>query len=225
MDLIPEATGEGVQRGRKLQRVTSDPRDGVGAGVAAGSAASTKGLEGVVKVLAKMSLQNAQNMRAVRSVVITTVNMPAAHEAIVGMKAATAAFMEKAKSYKGGEEKFKAIGCPHWHSWNALVKWAGENGKQDLKAHVAEYLQIAKDSGLGVHFYAEDVKLVRVAKAYAKDRAKLEVSMESGSKAAILWKLIQGELEAQEGCRVMRGTAPPGHFEDQLQQWLERTEG
>eukprot|EP00969_Alexandrium_andersonii_P078064 3443284-Alexandrium_andersonii.AAC.1 len=59
-------------------------------------------------------------------------------------------------------------------AWNALVGFMSDKAEGGSKETVQGYIAQASDSKMGVHFYAKHVKSLRLAKAWDKNKIKLE---------------------------------------------------
>ncbi len=88
------------------------------------------------------------------------------------------------------------------------------------KHAVDSYIKSMADMKIGFRAYERHVKVRKVAKAYNKGSVKLEVSVVAGSSAEIVFDILTETL-VQQGCRALPGQAPPGYFEDQVQELPE----
>jgi hypothetical protein len=218
--------GEPQSKGRKR-----GPGQTAGAAVAGASAAIRGGgkldqqefdkLKAIVVMLAKMGLQAQQQIRLLRSVIIACMLCRDTHEALICTKEATKLYSDKAKLIKDVEKRQKAMSVPHTHRWNALVKWLlNQKLPTHMKQTVEAYIKSMVEMKMGFRAYEKHVKVCKVAKAFNKGFVKLEVSVVSGSSAEAVFDILT-ETMVQQGCRSLPGQAPPGYFEDQVQEWLE----
>lgn len=71
---------------------------------------------------------------------------------------------------------------------------------------------------------AQDVKHVKLAKAFNKDHKKLHVCLRPGSPSSELMRAVLIPMfkdHKETALRVLQGVAPRGDLERRVQQWLE----
>ena len=111
----------------------------------------------------------------------------------------------------------------HVHAWNAVIEWLikAEGVTEPQKKDIQQNIDHAKGRG-GLKFFEEEVKVCGIAKAYEKTEKKLEISVVAGTKSEAIYQILRTVLTLPvQGGRSMAGQAPPGHFENAVQGWLE----
>lgn len=97
-------------------------------------------------------------------------------------------------------------------------------GDANLKI-VQGYLELMKahgDAQMMMRVLADEVKHLKICKAYDKDNRKLEVSFRPGSASEAVWrKVIRGRFIQEAGARELVGSAPPGDLEQKSGETLK----
>lgn len=88
------------------------------------------------------------------------------------------------------------------------------------KELLEKHIRAAADQKNGLKVFEKHVKVAKVSKAFERRLLKLEFSVVSSSPTEEVFDIRHSVLVAQ-GCRPLPGQAPPGYFEDQIQNWLE----
>jgi hypothetical protein len=183
-------------------------------------------LTNIMQTIAKLSLQNTQQVRLLKSAIVLVTMLPIECGLVKAIKAATLAYTEKAKTIRDPIKRVDSLSVPHTHSWNAMLKWllAHTALTSSQKDTINEHIEAAKTKKTGLRAFEQHVKIMKLTKAYEKTKIKLEVAVISETGAEKVFEIALDILAKKEGARVMPGQAPPGYFEDQIQQWLESME-
>lgn len=163
--------------------------------------------------LARLSLSNANEIRSIKAIVITSIALPTSHRFAVLMLAAQQQYSTKTKGQKGHGQ-----GIPEFWAWRAMTQAAleasDENGKNMMEEHI---------KGLGdAKAFKGKVGQCVCKKAYGDGRARIEVAVASEWQGIL--KHIIGLLEADPLVEVHEGRAPRGHNERVLSEVLNKIE-
>lgn len=182
----------------------------------------------IVSMLIRLGLQTSQQVRVLRSIVLQVMMMAVDHELIQKVKAAHKRYVNAAQKFKDAEKKQAALSVPHLHSWNAMlayfkVAWA-DNAQ--LLAKLKEYTdgvaaQANNEPRKAMDIFAQHVRSIKLMNAFDKAKTKLEISIIAGTPAVEIWKSMKEWMISKKVAKEMMGTAPPGHMEDVLQQYLD----
>lgn len=96
----------------------------------------------VLKVLLRLRLQSSQKLRVLRSIIFQVLMGSQTSAMVVAIKDATKKYTEAAERCQDAEARQEALGSPHIHAWNAILKYSEENSGDECKAAVQEYLKI-----------------------------------------------------------------------------------
>lgn len=216
-----------------------------------GSQAKARRLDDDVKKLmtlvAKLSLNSAQSLRVMRSILLKVYLMPSDGDYMKAVVGATTQYTKAAEALRASfdeqgihksEQQPKVLdrlGVPHVHAWNALIGITMENIKgkiskkeavkdlDDLEkayTHLSEYCKSYQTKGWQA--MAEEVKVVMKEKAYGKENLKLIMNVQDPSPSSSVFDIIHALLKATPGTRVLPSVAPAGDMERQIQDWLEK---
>ena len=187
-------------------------------------APTSKDLKKIIKTLntvIKLTLMNAQHIRLLRSIVLQVTLTKKDHWAAAAIKEGTVKYSELASNYKGKpEERISKIAVPHLMAFNYLLQAAVKNITGDQLGILQDYVKKAGESGKGLHFYTS-MKTLRLEKAFEKGSCKIISNVAEGSQEDRIWKLIRQGMLSSNQARALPGVAPPGHFENVLQEFLQ----
>ena len=200
----------GTQLPDFLHSTRDRPRLGVGGGgqrrggippKARRMAGVDEDIKRLMTLVAKLSLNSAQGLRVIRSIVLKVYLMPSESNFMKSVVVATASYTKTAKALRESmddkgipksEQQQKVLdrlGVPHVHAWNAMVTTAlatlkdkiDKNevveGIQDMrKAHeeMTEYCKLYQSKGWAA--IADEAKVVMKEKAYGKENMKLIIN-------------------------------------------------
>ena len=174
----------------------------------------------VLQQIAKLSMNSALQVRALRAIVMETIMVEADCKVIQAGLAASRAFAEKAKTLDV-KTRENDLGLPHIHVWNAALKTIMQDiqGEPAAKDIIDRYIQ--QNQGTTWQKVHENVRHFKIARCFDKDKKKIEISTTSASMAESVWQVMKKRLLSQPGARELRGQAPMGDQERQIQAWLE----
>ena len=186
----------------------------------------------LLSTLAKLSLSNAMQIRALRSILLEVHQVPAANPYIQEAMQATKKYAEAAKEMSP-KDKEERLGLPHIHVWNALLAVATRNLEQRAKeqdpshqeslAVLLEYASKYQEQGWkAIH---HEVKYARVQKNFRPELKRLEINLMESSPSDKVWAIIKADLRRDQGVRELPGVAPAGDLERQLQRFLDDASG
>jgi len=201
----PPKTRRGRRRGPKTDQKFASKNDG---------------LKTVLALLAKQTLANAQQIRTISALTIDVSLGPKESPIVTALIDEQEIFAQAAednRKFKRGDEEWKDLGPPTASAFVALTDAplsmdAGAVNKDNIKAAVDELTQ-QETPQLAIE---QVVGLCRLAKTADPARSKLLLGIK-------MFKARASVVEAlrQVGFIHMRGAAPPGHMEEEIQDWLE----
>eukprot|EP00929_Paragymnodinium_shiwhaense_P024423 TRINITY_DN15030_c0_g1_i1.p2 TRINITY_DN15030_c0_g1~~TRINITY_DN15030_c0_g1_i1.p2 ORF type:complete len:237 (-),score=58.94 TRINITY_DN15030_c0_g1_i1:999-1709(-) len=194
--------------------------------------------EGLVKLLAKLTLSNSQDIRVVSSVVTHTVvfekEQEFAKSLIEVSKKTTADYMNTVKQMEpSAKSKFQA---PHVFIWHALLKQAHDFSKQvegvkEEAKVISNYLNSLENKAIQSHkdapdpkgdltyhrreVLAEEVKACRIKKCYSVNTMRLEVTTINQDTLQVLNSVMSMFVKLAKGVRKT-GAAPRGDLERRI---------
>ena len=201
----------------------------------------------LMTLVAKLSLNSAQGLRVIRSIVLKVYLMPSESSFMKSVVVATTSYTKTAKALRESMEDkgipkseqqqkvLDRLGVPHIHAWNAIVTTAlatlkdkvDKNevveGIQDMKkAHeeMTEHCKLYQSKGWAA--IADEVKVVMKEKAYGKENMKLIINVKEPSPSSNQYDIVHLLIKTIPGSRVLPSIAPPGDMEKQIQDWLEK---
>ncbi len=144
---------------------------------------------------------------------------------MVIIKEATTKYSIEAKKFRDPEKRLAKISVPHIHVWNALIRWALQNKNLQPadKEHLNKCIETIKASGPGLKGFEKHVRVCRLEKAYEKTKTKFVIAVLDASPSAAALEIVERVLILAK-LRTLPGQAPPGHFEELLQNWLEEVQ-
>lgn len=163
--------------------------------------------------LARLSLANANEIRSIKAIVITSIALPTTHRFAVLMMAAQQQYSAKTKGQRGHGQ-----GIPEFWAWRAMTQAALEASDDSGKVMMEEHIK-----GLGdAKAFKGKVGQCICKKAYGDGRARIEVAV--GPEWQNILKHMLGLLEADPLVEVHEGRAPRGHNERVLSEALSKME-
>ena len=180
-----------------------------------------KGLRELLLLILKQTLSNTQKVRMIEGALLDTFIFPQSHKLVQKMQEEQEAFVYCVDEYRKEKEKnpmAEPLGPPHALLFAALVETAATIdacGGDNLK----KIKQLSDD--INVCEKQEDVEqLVRVCrlqKTAQEDHMKIVLAIQNlGDRR---FGLIDGLRQC--GGRHLRGSAPAGYMEEELQEWTE----
>ena len=189
----------------------------------------------LLATLAKLSLSNALQLRALRSILLEVHQVPTDNRYIQEATKATKAFAEAAKEMSA-KDKEEQLGLPHIHVWNALLGVAMRSLEDRQKANQDPTLQL-QSSLMALKEYAStyqelgwkavhaEVKYARIQKNFKAELKRLEINIVDKSPSDEVWQIIREDLKRDKEVRELPGVAPAGDLERQLQRFLDEANG
>ena len=183
----------------------------------------------LLAVLAKLSLSNALQLQALRSILLVVHQVPTDDAYIQHAMQATKTYAEKARDMSS-KEKEDVLGLPHIHVWNALlmvtmqrleekIKDKKDGSFEEMLAKLKHYADTYQDKGWRA--INQEVKYARVQKNYKADMKRLEINIREGTPSAQVWDVIRMDLCSFADVKELPGVAPAGDLERQLQRFLD----
>lgn len=188
-----------------------------------GSSGDLQDIKKIIDVLCKLGLSNALSARVLEAVVLQAMLTQVSNKYVVAIKASNASYLNAGKGLSK-EQKEAKHAVPHGHAWNAMLTVLKGESPDDAAAVQAyvEQLTLLHTKEKFIHGILENVKVVRLQKAYGQDNIKLKVGVNPGTTEHELWKRIKNHL-VRTGSRPLMGTAPPGQLEQAIQEYLEKS--
>eukprot|EP00929_Paragymnodinium_shiwhaense_P041300 TRINITY_DN21468_c0_g1_i1.p2 TRINITY_DN21468_c0_g1~~TRINITY_DN21468_c0_g1_i1.p2 ORF type:complete len:204 (-),score=38.23 TRINITY_DN21468_c0_g1_i1:232-843(-) len=192
----------------------------------------------LLELLCKLVLNNTQQLRAMRSILLQCYSIPTGTP-VVAQIANTMRWYDGLKSqHQSKEEKLAAIGPHHVQAWNALVtylekvsvdtkKTVKTEDVQDIcpvKKYCQDVKKEAESAGVQLHLLIQQqVRYCRVVDTFQKKfNRRLEVNFAEASTTDKFWKSSAEQLIVGiTGVRRLPGIAPPGDMERRIQAELE----
>eukprot|EP00929_Paragymnodinium_shiwhaense_P097337 TRINITY_DN5905_c0_g1_i1.p1 TRINITY_DN5905_c0_g1~~TRINITY_DN5905_c0_g1_i1.p1 ORF type:complete len:230 (+),score=47.79 TRINITY_DN5905_c0_g1_i1:515-1204(+) len=187
-----------------------------------------KQVEKLVVATAKLSLNSAQKSRAHGAAVSETYIIPEDGDIHQAVRKGGADYHALSQDVPVDERPL-SIGLPHMYSWSELLGCLIKEGTQDDKTKMEQYVSITntwQSNGVYWQRLDEQVTIVRVMKAFAKGKKKLEIQVTPGTESRELWvHVMKPLLIKQKGVTLKMGQAPRGAQELAVQALLEQVEG
>jgi hypothetical protein len=187
--------------------------------------AASKDLIAIVGTIGKLSLNSAQQARAMKSILIDVYRVPADFPMASAMKAATKNFAEAAQKITDPVARTDRLGVPHVHAWNACVKTyklameaSTTQGDKERLAEIVTY--IGEKNTQGWKGIVKEVTYARVRRNYNKEAVCLEFNVKDGTDSYKIYSNMVQWLLRQPATTELPGVAPPGDLERKVQQWL-----
>ena len=166
----------------------------------------------LLKTLVKAVLAATQQLRDVNGILLLTLLVPSGSEMVKSMKAQTKMYSEEPRDDR------TALGPPHVFAClgllGALVEadTANTASKGLIKSHLDEVADLSADT------VAKSVKYCKASKCYDPEKVKLSLFFIMNEQ---LQEAITTAIENNGGHRKT-GSAPKGHLERELAEWLEQ---
>lgn len=196
-----------------------------GKGGGGGQASSTREVD-LMDSLARLALQSAQQLRAVRSSVVRVSLLPKEHPCLQATSSIMDQYSALVPEFSTPEEKFAQLGHPASHSWNAVIAWAAEEAArsmQDVAPRLEAYLRyIAGRTGTpsALDGYEDEITSFRVLKSWSSTHKKVETVIVQGTRTWEIAATVEALWE-RTGGRRLRGVAAPGQLERNVQTGLD----
>lgn len=169
----------------------------------------------LLKLLVKMNLKMAQEMRTVSSAVFEVYLLKAESIEIQRLNTEMVRYTEATKGKPGHQ-----LGPPHIWAYGALLAALESRGKEVGAKTASEVAELYKQYGeIDEDMKNDWIKVCRVEKVYAKDMRRLLLSYGTDMPG----KRTVAQALVQTGAVRKTGRAPEGGMEVALQQWLEKT--
>ncbi len=182
-----------------------------------------KEIRAMIENIAKLTLQNAQQMLMVRACVFDVLIVQEAAKLYEELAKASKAYSEHMRCLPKEEQPKLSIGLPPVHRWNACLKHLmntlGKSDKKVIQQYIASVEKIQPE--VRMEHFCTRIMGTNTAKAWKKGANKLEVSVDPGSEEVTLWRVVvRPALIAKEKCPFKMGQAPCGDLENRLQEAL-----
>ena len=193
-------------------------------------------LKQVVKVMAKLSLSNAQQSRMLKSILIECYKLDSSNDIITKMKEATKLFASKAKELREergltSEAVRAELATPAVHCFNAILNATITAKKLDKDPQIIKFREYYQSKGVGE--LARYVKHFKVANMFDKKAIRLEIHLSQedhfqdhpGSlpdPRELFFVHVLPHLRTLKGFHILQGMAPAGDLERQIQDRLDK---
>eukprot|EP00929_Paragymnodinium_shiwhaense_P079726 TRINITY_DN41558_c0_g1_i1.p3 TRINITY_DN41558_c0_g1~~TRINITY_DN41558_c0_g1_i1.p3 ORF type:complete len:229 (+),score=74.86 TRINITY_DN41558_c0_g1_i1:841-1527(+) len=182
-------------------------------------------------LLCKLALNSAQQIRCLRSIVLSCYAVPTESEIVKGISRSMQAYDALKDKYSSKEEKIEAIGPHHIHAWDSLLRGIETklNVNKELMGMIAKYeettKEIAAKEKMQIHKVLQrEVKYCRIMNTFNKRvTRRLEVSFAEGSNSQQMWNCIEPHFLNMPDHKKLPGIAPPGDMERRIQAALEES--
>ncbi|CAK0797299.1 unnamed protein product [Prorocentrum cordatum] len=171
-----------------------------------------------------MLLNNAQKIRLMEAAMLDTFILPKSHAFTVAMQQEQETFAKRVDEYR---EKRKTqgdlapLGPPHPLIFGALLEVASKTAA--VGGQSQENINQLKDDFNACEKIEDAEQLARVCRlATTAKEDEVKLIMHLASLGEIRHCLLDGLR--QVGARHLRGSAPPGYTEEELQEWAEHLE-
>ncbi len=187
-------------------------------------------LKANLELLCKLTLSNTQAVRALKTIVMQTFKIPNESPFYVAYKKGTKKFNDLIEAASSPQQKAK-VAPPMVYCWNEIVKYVIGLGGNIAKA-ISESAE-----GWTQEAVMDQIRHMQISKMYGGTHSRLEVACPGSivlERAATMidpdatnlspeavWIVIKDCLIKTEGTVVLRGRAPPGEMERQVQQLLD----
>ena len=178
----------------------------------------------VLSLVAKLSLSNDQQTRAMRAILLDCIKLPSDCEVAKAIMEATTKWHENIKEVPANQGRFEKHGLPHLHAWNSMVAWFKFTQQDHLiQASIKEYTAEFENLPLGERFLhlSDQVLHVRLAKNFDKDYRRLECNFKQNSPSERMYAMMKPFLLRIPDAHALPGIAPAGDIAKKLQQWLD----
>jgi len=181
-------------------------------------------------------LNVAMQTRILRSIVIECIQLPADNCFITEFKKTTGAWTTRVQGLQEKEEKTRQqieaeVGLCHCHGWNSLIKALMTHFQthtlNDKLASVKSYVDKINTIPTlqeKMTYLMTAVNYCRVAKTHDSKFKRLEIGfgMDESEERVIYREFLKPTLLLQEKSRLLKGIAPPGDLERQIQKWIDK---
>jgi len=178
----------------------------------------------IVPTLAKLSLSSAQQLRKISAAVMWCCQVDAKCELVVAAQAAYAEFVKMSKGLQDAtpEQRDQQLGIPSVHMLNAVMGVALKSAElsEEKKKTLTDFQQTIASSSDTKEVLAAHCPVFVIVAPFDKQKRKLEISMSMELK--VVWEAsILPLLANQKAFRMLRGTAPRGTMEREVQEFLD----
>lgn len=183
-----------------------------------------KDMINIIGTIGKLSLNSAQQTRALKNILIDVFRVPTDFPMAAAMRAATKGFVEAAQRIVDPVARTERLGVPHVHAWNACIKTyklaleaSSAQADKDTLGEIVQYIGMKNKEGWkGV---ASEVTYARVRKNYNKDFVCLEFNVRDATASRPLYESMKKWINTLPDTSELPGVAPPGDLERKVQQW------
>ena len=175
-------------------------------------------LDKIVRLLAKLTLKHALEIRELQAAAFYTLKVPAGCSYYAAGKSAGEEFNGQAKQMrddKRPEGDLVKLGTPHWHVWGAIIReactQAAGSDQEILRKHSAEVTSIDM---LGSMVY-----ICKFKRAFNSDVKKLHIAVHPQVEPVAV--ALMNTILKTDAARLYRGEAPRGAMEKDLQNLLD----
>jgi len=191
-------------------------------------------LKPIIAILGKLTLNNAQQSRMLRAILITCFRIESGNDVVSMMQEATRNFATKAKELRDSGMTSDAVrtelASPAVHSFNALLQHTITAKDLDKNPKIVAFR--AYYNLKGVQELARYVRHFKVAKMFDKKVIRIEVNLseiahpEDMPKGTpdprdLYLEFVLPHIQSLKGYCELPGVAPPGDLERQIQEWLD----
>ena len=184
-----------------------------------------KDMLNIIGTIGKLSLNSAQQTRALKSILIDVFRVPTDFPMAAAMRAATKGFAEAAQRIVDPIARTERLGVPHVHAWNACVKTfklaleaSSAQADKDTLGMIAQYID--KKNKEGWKGVVSEVTYARVRKNFNKEFVRLEFNVRDATPSRPLYESMKKWINTWPSTSELPGVAPPGDLERKVQQWL-----
>ena len=176
----------------------------------------------IISILCKLTLNNAQYTRILRSLMLDVWQLPAEHPLVEAIKKSNQQFDQAAKTFNTPDARRQTLGERHVYAWNAVLTWLKnyleEMSPQDLPK-ITEYM--TKYQAFGVRALAQQIKFTRIKKVFSQEYKNLEINIVPGTESAVVQEALYSALQKSTRVTRLPGVPPLGDLERKVQTWLE----
>ena len=188
------------------------------------AAGGAGGLQGLVVLIAKLSLSTAQRSRLMAAILIAVMIVPLSMPAVKAILAAAQSYTEYMSKLGKAEKQRLPIGLPQLHRWNAVVSHYKQHGGEHVRKACQDYCESIAKAGAAEqqrHRVESEVIVFQLSKCFQKEHKKLEANFRVGSESEALFNGFIKPAMVAEGAVVKQGVAPAGDLELRIQEQLE----
>jgi hypothetical protein len=201
---------------------------------------TSKDLNQILLVVAKLCLSNAQTSRMLKAILIDCSKLDSSTEEVVSMKEATKSFAVTAKELREDKgltaEAVRAeLATPAVHAFNALLAATFKNLKADGSGEEDPRVVAFRDyyQSKGIQELARFVKHCKAVQMFDKKHTRLEMHIAEVDHhkdhpeglldpKQMYDQIVKPHLVTRKGFVPLAGMAPAGDLERQIQDWLGR---